>query len=48
MLRTVKRMGRILADDGRAVGMVPMDVWRDQVGGVAAGTPPGEAPAVLN
>ena len=35
VLRTVKRMGRILADDGRAVGMVPMDVWRDPVGGVA-------------
>jgi DNA-binding Lrp family transcriptional regulator len=29
VLRTVKRMGRLLAVDGRATGIVPMDVWRD-------------------
>ncbi|MBC7594940.1 MAG: Lrp/AsnC family transcriptional regulator [Kineosporiaceae bacterium] len=28
-LRTVKRMGRVLDEDGRAVGAVPMDVWTD-------------------
>jgi len=28
-LRTVKRMGRILDADGRAVRAVPMDIWRD-------------------
>jgi len=28
-LRTVKRMGRLLDEDGRAVGAVPMDVWTD-------------------
>jgi DNA-binding Lrp family transcriptional regulator len=28
-LRTVKRMGRLLDEDGRAVGVVPMDVWTD-------------------
>ncbi len=33
VLRTVKRMGRLLADDGRAVGTVPMDMWRDPVEG---------------
>lgn len=30
-LRTVKRMGRILDADGRAVRAVPMDIWRDPV-----------------
>ncbi|MFF7590751.1 Lrp/AsnC family transcriptional regulator [Kitasatospora purpeofusca] len=30
-LRTVKRMGRILGADGRAVRAVPMDIWRDPV-----------------
>ena len=29
VLRAVKRMGHLLDDDGRAVAMVPMDVWRD-------------------
>jgi DNA-binding Lrp family transcriptional regulator len=28
-LRPVKRMGRLLDEDGRAVGAVPMDVWAD-------------------
>lgn len=28
-LRTVKRMGRLLDEAGRAVGAVPMDVWMD-------------------
>jgi hypothetical protein len=28
-LRTVKRMGRLLDEDGCAVGAVPMDVWAD-------------------
>jgi DNA-binding Lrp family transcriptional regulator len=28
-LHTVKRMGRLLDEDGRAVGVVPMDVWAD-------------------
>lgn len=28
-LRTIKRMGRLLDEDGRAVGAVPMDVWTD-------------------
>ena len=28
-LRTVKRMGRLLDDDGRAIGAVPTDVWAD-------------------
>ena len=32
-LRTVKRMGRLLDEDGRAVGAVPMDVWADPVAG---------------
>lgn len=32
-LRTVKRMGRLLDEDGRAVGTVPMDVWADPAGG---------------
>jgi DNA-binding Lrp family transcriptional regulator len=32
-LRTVKRMGRLLDEDGRAIGAVPMDVWSDPVGG---------------
>lgn len=41
VLRTVKRMGRLLAEDGRAIGMVPMDVWRDPLGGVAVATPGG-------
>jgi DNA-binding Lrp family transcriptional regulator len=31
VLRTVKRMGRLLDATGRAVGTVPMDVWRDPV-----------------
>ncbi|WP_269676096.1 Lrp/AsnC family transcriptional regulator [Kitasatospora mediocidica] len=30
-LRTVKRMGRILDADGRALRAVPMDIWRDPV-----------------
>ncbi|MDH6109857.1 DNA-binding Lrp family transcriptional regulator [Kitasatospora sp. MAP12-15] len=30
-LRTVKRMGRILDADGRAVRAVPMDIWRDPI-----------------
>lgn len=30
-LRTVKRMGRILGSDGRAVRAVPMDIWRDPI-----------------
>jgi DNA-binding Lrp family transcriptional regulator len=30
-LRTVKRMGRLLDEDGRAVDAVPMDVWADPV-----------------
>ena len=37
-LRTVKRMGRLLDEDGRAVGAVPMDVWTDPV-------PPCQRPA---
>lgn len=32
VLRTVKRMGRLLDESGRAVGAVPMDHWRDPVG----------------
>ena len=28
-LRTVKRMGRLLDEDGRAVAAVPMDIWTD-------------------
>lgn len=28
-LRTVKRMGRLLDEDGCAVGAVPMDIWSD-------------------
>ena len=28
-LRTVKRMGRLLDEDGRAVAVVPMDIWTD-------------------
>lgn len=28
-LRPVKRMGRLLDEDRRAVGAVPMDVWAD-------------------
>ena len=32
VLRTVKRMGRLLDSDGRATGIVPMDVWREPVG----------------
>lgn len=30
-LRTVKRTGRLLDEDGRAVGAVPMDIWSDPV-----------------
>ncbi|MFD0396797.1 Lrp/AsnC family transcriptional regulator [Kitasatospora sp. NPDC127121] len=30
-LRTVKRMGRILDGDGRAVRAVPLDIWRDPI-----------------
>ena len=30
-LRTMKRMGRLLDEDGRAVDAVPMDVWADPV-----------------
>ena len=29
VLRTVKRMRRLLSEDGPATGIVPMDVWRD-------------------
>jgi DNA-binding Lrp family transcriptional regulator len=28
-LRPVKRMGRLLDEHGRAVGAIPMDIWRD-------------------
>jgi hypothetical protein len=28
-LRTVKRMGRLLDEEGRAIGAVPMDIWTD-------------------
>ncbi|MHB1473632.1 MAG: Lrp/AsnC family transcriptional regulator [Dermatophilaceae bacterium] len=28
-LRTVKRMGRLLDEDGRAIAVVPMDIWTD-------------------
>jgi hypothetical protein len=28
-LRTVKRMGRLLDEDGCAIGAVPMDIWAD-------------------
>ncbi|MDG3009625.1 Lrp/AsnC family transcriptional regulator [Rhodococcus sp. D2-41] len=28
-LSTVKRMGRLLGPDGRAVGVVPLDIWSD-------------------
>ncbi|WP_448616132.1 Lrp/AsnC family transcriptional regulator [Modestobacter sp. URMC 112] len=31
VLRTVKRMGRLLDPDGRATGTVAMDVWREPV-----------------
>lgn len=34
-LRTVKRMGRLLDEEGRCVGVVPMDVWSDPVPGRA-------------
>jgi hypothetical protein len=37
-LRTVKRMGRLLDEDGRAIGAVPMDVWSDPV--IAPGPAP--------
>lgn len=30
-LRTVKRTGRLLDEEGRAVGAVPMDIWSDPV-----------------
>jgi len=30
-LRTVKRTGRLLDEDGRATGAVPMDIWSDPV-----------------
>ncbi|MEV5848687.1 hypothetical protein AB0M32_42650 [Streptomyces sp. NPDC051985] len=30
-LRWVKRMGHLLAPDGRSVGCVPMDLWRPAV-----------------
>jgi hypothetical protein len=33
VLRTVKRMGRLLDEDGCAVGVVPMDVWGEPVPG---------------
>lgn len=29
VLRSVKRMGRLLDEHGRAIGVVPMDVWSD-------------------
>lgn len=32
VLRTIKRMGRLLAEDGTSIGRVPMDLWRDPVG----------------
>jgi len=31
VLRSLKRMGRLLDEAGRAVAIVPMDVWRDPV-----------------
>ena len=37
-LRTVKRMGRLLDEDGRAVDAVPMDVWTDPVAAATSGT----------
>lgn len=43
VLRTVKRMGRLLAEDGRAIGVVPMDVWRDPTGSLPTDAPPGES-----
>jgi hypothetical protein len=27
VLRTVKRMGRLVDTDGRAIGVVPINVW---------------------
>jgi DNA-binding Lrp family transcriptional regulator len=32
VLRSVKRMGRLLDSCGRAVGVLPIDVWRDPLG----------------
>ena len=29
VLRTVKRMGRLVDTDGRAVGVVPINIWDD-------------------
>ena len=29
VLRTVKRMGRLLDESGRAVGVVPINLWDD-------------------
>jgi DNA-binding Lrp family transcriptional regulator len=44
-LRTVKRMGRLLDEQGCAVGAVPMDVWADPVqGATPAGRESGPAP----
>lgn len=40
-LRTVKRMGRLLDEDGRAVGAVPMDVWSDPADPLSVPDAPG-------
>ena len=44
VLRSVKRMGRLLSEDGRAIGVVPMDIWADPVGGIAPDTSPPRTP----
>jgi DNA-binding Lrp family transcriptional regulator len=44
-LRTVKRTGRLLDEDGRAVGAVPMDIWSDPVPAGSDHDLPGGAPS---
>ena len=29
MLRVIKRMGRLIGPDGRATGVVPINIWDD-------------------
>jgi DNA-binding Lrp family transcriptional regulator len=43
VLRTVKRMGRLIGVDGRAKGVVPINIWDDQLCTTAtASTPPAQ------
>jgi len=39
VLRTVKRMGRLLDESGRAVGVVPINLWDDLLPHDRPGTP---------